>query len=274
MEIIYCKTERALSQTQIELADYVLNPYRGCQIGCAYCYARSNKSIGKLKKSWGEFVFVKENFIEVLEKELDGLHKPPRRVLIGSTTEAFQPVETEHRLTAQTLAIMKNRNIPVVILTKSSDIGQFAGDLNYSSENRIYITINSPIIGEKLEKRSHSYERRLEAAEKLTRAGVKVVLYVSPVIPELTDFRELFSWAKEKAPALYFESYNPKLGQWHEVKGLLNRDDFGVFQEIYGSESSYQEYWKAFESEVREHNKKFGFELDFFIYPFDSYYNS
>lgn len=273
MEIIPIKTQRALSPTQIDLADYVLNPYRGCQIACDYCYARSNKSIQKENRTWGEYVYVKENFMEVLDKELGALDVKPRRVLIGSITEVFQPVEKQYELTASILRRLKKDNIPLVILTKSADIGSWASELNYSEHNHVYITINVSFIAENLEKRSHKYARRLEAAKELTRAGVKVILYVSPVIPNITDYKDLFEKAQGKAPALYFESYNPKLGQWDQVKKKLEPESLKIIERVYSSEENYKNYWESWKEQVVEYNKAYSLELDFFIYPFDSYYN-
>jgi len=85
MKIDLIHTERVLSHTQIKIADYVINPYRGCSVGCLYCYGRENKNIKKndLLNSLG----VKNNLVSVLERELT--YKRPKRVLLGSITECF-----------------------------------------------------------------------------------------------------------------------------------------------------------------------------------------
>ena len=87
MQIKLIRTQKVLSLTQISLADYAINPYRGCSFGCLYCYSRENKNIKK--EAFFTRLDAKINAPEVLERELK--YKRPKRVLLGSTTECFNP---------------------------------------------------------------------------------------------------------------------------------------------------------------------------------------
>jgi len=140
------KTGRALSPTGIGLADYVINPYTGCQYGCAYCYSRSNKNIARISEKWGTFVYVKTNLPELLEKEIQSHSSPINKVLIGSTTDPLQPAENKYKTTKAVLEILSSHNIPLIILTKSLMIKDYLYLFKYSAHNIIYLTYNIILI--------------------------------------------------------------------------------------------------------------------------------
>ena len=102
MEIKIIETKKTLSETQITLADYAINPYRGCEFGCIYCYSQSNKNIDS--QDFFEKIGIKLNSPDNLRRELQ--YKKPNRVVLGSTTECFQYQEAKHNLTGQILSIL------------------------------------------------------------------------------------------------------------------------------------------------------------------------
>ena len=268
-------TEKALSPTQIDIADFVINPYRGCQYGCIYCYAKNNKNVINRVDDWGNFVDVKINFADRLKEELE-LNKPGR-VLIGSVTEVFQPVEENYRITEQVLVLLKSYNIPFVLLTKSVMIQNYIDLLLYSEENEIYFTINSKIVKELFEPVAPSQQLRVQVIEKLVSAGIKVNIYISPFFPELSDYEEIFMLIKnlpEKHKiGLYFESYNIQAGTWNEISKMLDVRILKKFEQIYKTESAYYDYWNTIKQNITEFNENYGFLLKFFIYPYNNYYN-
>lgn len=111
---------RALNPTSIDLGEYVINPYTGCEYGCLYCYVRSNKSAVKRREPWGSYVDIRINAPELLEKEL--AEKRPKTVLLGSTTECFQPAEKEFQITGKILELLNKHKASYVILTRSPHI--------------------------------------------------------------------------------------------------------------------------------------------------------
>ena len=261
MEIKLINAQKALALTNIELADYVINPYKGCQIGCLYCYTRTNKAIQKEKKEWGEYVYVKHNIPELLEKELSGIQNI-KRVLIGSTTEPLQPVEEKYKITYDVLKILKSHDIPVVILSKINFIVNYLDLLDYSKKNKIYFTYNSEIIWEMFEKRSYPPKDRLKIIESINNSNIDMVVYIGPVFPFLTNVKKI-----------YFEGYNAKLGNWTDIKEKMDENLILNYKKIFFIESEYDKYWDDFITQTNELNKKFGFDLQYFIYPFDSFYN-
>ncbi len=96
---------RVLAPSSIELGESVINPYRGCSVGCKYCYVQKNKSAQKRNAPWGSFVDVKVNSPRILHNELK--IKNIKRVLIGSTTEVYQPCEEMYQLMREILTVLK-----------------------------------------------------------------------------------------------------------------------------------------------------------------------
>ena len=140
MKINLIKAERILSPTQISLAQYTINPYRGCPFGCIYCYAQQNKAIKKKKLPWGSFIDVKVNSVELLNKEIRG--KNINRVLLGSTVECYTPQEKKFLLTKGVIETLNRNGIAVTILTKSALIKRDLPLLSKFKQNKIYLTVN------------------------------------------------------------------------------------------------------------------------------------
>lgn len=92
--------------TKSKLADYVINPYTGCQHGCKYCYAVFMKRFLDVKQDWGEFIHVKINCPELLKKELK-LNKPGT-IFMSSVTDCYSPIESKYRLTRRILETIKD----------------------------------------------------------------------------------------------------------------------------------------------------------------------
>lgn len=160
IEINEVSVNRVLNLTAIDLGDYVINPYRGCEFACLYCYVRSNKVVSKRKKPWGTYVDIRKNAPDLLEKEIR--EKKPKTVLLGSTTECFQPVEKKFRLTKRILEILNNHEVPYIILTRSPYIVEYIPLLNQGFCKRIYFTVNnySDTFKQAIEPKSPSFVSR------------------------------------------------------------------------------------------------------------------
>ena len=116
IKTIQCKS--VLTRSRLPEVDYCINPYVGCLHGCIYCYARFMKRFTGHTEKWGKFIDVKINAPEVLEKELS---RSPEKgtVLLGSVTDAYQPIERKYKITRAILEILLKHHFPISILTKS-----------------------------------------------------------------------------------------------------------------------------------------------------------
>ena len=174
--------------------EYSLNPYRGCEHGCIYCYARP--SHGYLNLSPGlDFetrLFAKPEAAQLLRAELA---KPVYRcspIALGVNTDAYQPIERELKITRQILEVLAECRHPVSIVTKSALIERdldLLGRLAQDGLVQVFISVTTldAEVARKLEPRAASPRRRLQAMRALNESGVPCGVFVAPVIPFLTD---------------------------------------------------------------------------------------
>jgi DNA repair photolyase len=183
---------RILNPTAIDLGEYVINLFMGCEFNCRYCYVRSNRVVSKKNKPWGSFVDVRVNAAELLEKEL--MKKSPHTVLMGSTTECFQPIEKKYKLTGRILEILNRSRIHYVILTRSPLITEYTSLLADGFCKKIYFTVNeyNGQVKQNLEPKSPAFSLRVEAVNRLLAKGIPVVPYFSPVLPWISKVDNVF----------------------------------------------------------------------------------
>jgi DNA repair photolyase len=174
--------------------DRAVNPYRGCEHGCIYCYARPTHAY--LGYSPGldfetKLVF-KPDVAELLEKELRKPGYVPRTLALGSNTDPYQPVERTLKLTRSVLEVLDRFNHPVGIVTKSSGVLRDLDILASMAKRnlaRVHISITTldPRLARVMEPRAATPARRLHAIAELTRAGVPAGVLAAPMIPALND---------------------------------------------------------------------------------------
>ncbi len=177
--------------------DHSINPYRGCEHGCIYCYARPTHSYLNLSPGldFETKIVAKRNIAEVLRRDLARPGYVPRLLNIGSATDCYQPVERELRLTRQTIEVLQQVRHPFSIITKSAGIERDLDLLVPLAEARLaaaYITITT-LDGElarKMEPRAASPERRLRTIRTLAERGVPVGVSVAPQIPFVNEDME------------------------------------------------------------------------------------
>jgi DNA repair photolyase len=174
--------------------DRTVNPYRGCEHGCIYCFARPTHAWAGLSAGldFESRLFRKANAPELLIKELSRPSYVPKPIALGMNTDAYQPVEREQRLTRRLLEILSAHNHPVTLLTKSALIQRDIDILAPMAEKGIArvglsITTLDRRLARKMEPRAATPERRLETVRALSQAGIPVLVMTAPIIPGLND---------------------------------------------------------------------------------------
>ena len=171
-----------------------INPYRGCEHGCSYCYARPTHTY--LGHSAGlDFetrLYAKTNAAELLERELAIPRYVPKTIALGAVTDPYQPIEREHRISRAILEVLDRANHPVGIVTKSAGILRDIDILARMAERRlvkvaISVTTLDRSLARSMEPRAATPPRRIEAIRRLAAAGVPVTAMVAPIIPALND---------------------------------------------------------------------------------------
>ena len=174
--------------------DASINPYRGCEHGCVYCYARPfHEYLGmSAGLDFETRIMVKEDAPKLLYAELLSPKWVPKVIGISGVTDAYQPIERQLGLTRQCLEVLLEFRNPAVIITKNrlvtrdidvlSELSRLTGTTVFISVTTLDLDLNRI-----LEPRTSSPAQRLDAISKLARAGVNVGALVAPIIPGLTD---------------------------------------------------------------------------------------
>ncbi len=174
--------------------DRSINPYRGCEHGCIYCFARPSHSFMGLSPGldFESRLFAKPNAAELLERELARPGYVPRPIAIGTNTDPYQPIERGYKLMREILEVLDRYNHPVAIVTKSALVERDADILARMAErNLAKVALSVTTLDRKLcramEPRASTPQKRLDALRNLDEAGIPVSVMIAPVIPALTD---------------------------------------------------------------------------------------
>lgn len=174
--------------------DKSLNPYRGCEHGCAYCYARPTHEYLGLSAGldFESQIFVKEDAPGLLRRELSSPSWKPQTIAISGVTDAYQPVERGLGLTRRCLEVLTEFRNPTAIVTKNHLVTRDVDLLQELARHRavlvsVSITTLDDDLRRRLEPRTSSPKRRLDAVRALSQAGIPTAVMVAPVIPGLTE---------------------------------------------------------------------------------------
>ncbi|MDO8423691.1 MAG: PA0069 family radical SAM protein [Parvibaculum sp.] len=174
--------------------DRSINPYRGCEHGCVYCFARPTHAYMGLSAGldFESKLFAKPNAATLLAKELSRKGYEPAPIAMGTNTDPYQPIEQTWRITRSVLEVLSDFNHPVTIVTKSVRVTR---DLDILSDmakrNLVKVALSVTTLDAKLartmEPRASTPAKRMEAMKLLSEAGVPVGVMVAPIIPALND---------------------------------------------------------------------------------------
>jgi DNA repair photolyase len=174
--------------------DRSINPYRGCEHGCVYCFARPTHSYMGLSPGldFESKLFAKPDAAKLLDKELSKEGYQPRTIAIGTNTDPYQPIEKQWRIMREILEVLEARNHPVGIVTKSALVTRDIDVLSRMAERglakvALSVTTLDRMLARTMEPRASTPTKRLEAIRQLSDAGIPASVMVAPIIPGLTD---------------------------------------------------------------------------------------
>ncbi|MBN1373775.1 radical SAM protein [Candidatus Dojkabacteria bacterium] len=217
MKISEIQAKSVLTKSKLPGADFVINPYSGCQFGCVYCYADfTRRFTGHTRDIWGEYVDIRTNAAEILDKELDRLNltesikrnkfktgsKPV--IFFGSVTDPYQGAEAKYKITRECLLVLAKHKLPIKIslLTKSPLVTRDI-DLLKKLDITVGLTITSTDdkIGRLFEVSAPPANLRLKALKTLNENGISTYAFVGPLLPHFMTnpkkLKDLFSQIKE-----------------------------------------------------------------------------
>ena len=171
-----------------------INPYRGCEHGCIYCYARPSHCYygHSAGLDFETKLYAKPDAAALLEAELSHPRYKAETIALGGNTDPYQPLERERLITRSVLEVLSKTNHPVGIITKSALVTRDIDILAPMAARglakvAVSITTLDRRLARAMEPRAATPERRLEAVRRLSQAGIPVTVMVAPVIPALTD---------------------------------------------------------------------------------------
>ena len=174
--------------------DRSINPYRGCEHGCIYCFARPTHAYQGLSPGldFETKLFAKPNAAELLEKELSAPSYRPRTIAMGTNTDPYQPIERKFRITRGILEVLDRFSHPVGIVTKSAlvmrDIDILAPMAGRSlAKVAVSVTTLDPKLARTMEPRAVMPVKRLATIRQLAEAGIPAAVMVAPIIPVIND---------------------------------------------------------------------------------------
>ena len=174
--------------------DQSINPYRGCEHGCSYCYARPAHAYMGLSPGldFESKLFAKPDAAKLLRAELSAKNYVPKTIALGANTDAYQPIERERRITRDILEVLAEFNHPVGIVTKSALVTRDIDILASMAKKGLVkvalsVTTLDPKLARAMEPRAATPAKRLAAMEQLSAAGIPTVVMVAPIIPAVND---------------------------------------------------------------------------------------
>jgi DNA repair photolyase len=198
-----------LSASQIY--DYALNPYTGCEHACSYCYARFMKRFSGHKEPWGDFVDVKINASDLLERELT--RKKRGTVWMSGVCDAYQPLEARYRLTRQCLELLVEAQWPVRVQTRSPLVTRDIDILVKGDDVEVgfSITTADDEVRALFEPRAPSIETRLKALDEVHQAGIRTFVMIAPMLPGAEGLAEALAGM---ADYILIDRMNYHYGDW------------------------------------------------------------
>ena len=174
--------------------DRSVNPYRGCEHGCVYCFARPSHSYQGLSPGldFETKLFAKPNAAELLRKELAAPGYEPRYIALGTNTDPYQPIEKRYRITRSILEVLEETGHPVGIVTKSALVTRDIDILSRMADRglakvAVSVTTLDPKLARTMEPRAATPTKRLAAIRTLSEAAIPTTVLVAPIIPALND---------------------------------------------------------------------------------------
>lgn len=193
-----------VTKSNLPASDYVINPYVGCPHGCRYCYACFMKRFTNHSEPWGSFIDIKRCDKPISKKKLQG-----KSVFLSSVTDCYNPFEEKYENTRKILEQLISIDCELNISTKSQLILRDIDLLKQCKNLKVSVSVNT--LDEQFKSdmdRASSIGKRLETIETLHENGIYTVLFMSPIFPGITDYKEIIVKTHRFVDGYWFENLN------------------------------------------------------------------
>lgn len=236
-----------LTKSNLPDSDYVINPYVGCPHGCKYCYASFMKRFTGHREEWGTFIDIKRCSKPISKKKLKG-----KTVFLASVTDCYNPYEEKYCITQSILKQLQDVECTVGISTKSSLILRDVELLKQFKDVSIAISINTLDESFKCDMdNASSINARINTLKVLHENGIHTVLFMSPIFPAITEYKEVIEKSRPFVDEYWFENlnlrgeYKPRILKYINEKYPQYAD---LYKQIYVDGN--KDYWDELAKEI------------------------
>lgn len=244
------KTNDYLTKSNLPVSDYVINPYVGCFHGCKYCYASFMKRFTGHQEAWGDFIDIKRCDKKINLKKIAG-----KSVFLSSVTDCYNEYEEKYTITRSILEQLVKSNCKLSISTKSKLILRDIDLLKKIKDVTVCMSVNT--LDESFKDdmdRASSIKDRLETLKELHENGIYTVLFMSPIFPYITNWKEIIEISKDFVDEFWFENLNLRGSYKYSILNYIKEkynDLFCKYIDIYENKNNY--YWNDLSKKIEEY---------------------
>jgi len=244
------QTNDYLTKSNLPASDYVINPYVGCTHGCRYCYASFMKRFTSHKEKWGEFIDIK-----LCDKKIDLKKISGKNVFLSSVTDCYNKFEEKYKITRNILKQLVDSDCYLSISTKSKLILRDIDLLKKMKHLVVCMSINT--LDEKFRNdmdNASTIKERMEALKELHNNGIYTVLFLSPIFPHITDWKEIIECTKDYIDEYWFENLNLRGDYKKDILDYIKNNYTSIYSDyidIY--EKHNNSYWQNLAKEIKNY---------------------
>ena len=247
------KVNDYLTKSNLPSSDYVINPYVGCSHGCKYCYASFMKRFTGHTEDWGTFIDVKR-----CDKKINLNKISKKSVFLSSVTDCYNQLEEKYKLTRHILGQIVNSDCYLSISTKSKLILRDIDLLKQIKSLSVSMSINT--LDENFRNdmdNASTIEERLNTLRELHDNGIYTVLFMSPIFPYITEWKEIIEKSKNYVDEYWFENLNLR-GQYKTYIMNYIRNKYPKYYDSYVDIyiKNKKEYWISLSNDINDYCQK------------------
>lgn len=256
-------TKDYVTKSNLPASDYVINPYVGCPHGCKYCYASFMKRFTGHEEKWGSFIDIKQ-----CEKPINGKKLKGKSIFMSSVTDCYNRFEEKYGITRKILEQLVDVDCQLTISTKSDLILRDLELLKNFPHLKVSFSINT--LNEAFRKDmdyASTIQERLSAMAELHHAGIYTVLFMSPIFPYITEYKEIIDSTRNIAREYWFENLNLRGAYKKEILAYISSHYPELLQEY---EKIYirkdMTYWRELADDLNSYCEKLGIKYENYFY--------
>lgn len=252
-----------LTKSNLPASDFVINPYVGCTHGCKYCYASFMKRFTGHKENWGDFIDIKRCNKKIDLKKISG-----KNVFLSSVTDCYNQYEKDYYITRNILEQLVNSDCNLSISTKSKLILRDIDLLKQMKNLVVCMSINT--LDEKFRSdmdNASTIKERMDTLKELHNNGIYTVLFMSPIFPHITEWKEIIDQTKDYVDEYWFENLNLRGSYKKEILDYI-RINYSNFYSDYVDIflKKNDKYWKNLANEINNYCNERGIKYINYFY--------